>query len=354
MASLFQDDLRIQRPSTGLGRIHAFAYAKIVSISCVERFLDEEPPAITSDAIQPFEKLMSRITPASSISQKIMNNAFRERRRTFVAEMNRLSPGVRHKLIYDRIMRVKNGDLGEIFSNNRLTAWGVIPQNWILRACATVSDSSCEEKSEFINHMFGEVLNARKSLLRTGCNKCFEIANSITPLTAQDLKHTLGVDASDVDYNEDDAEEALYRYMAEIDVPPPNFVTDILMDPVVRIDGHKLPRTFVVWAMEDLCESMCRGAPPPNEVSICEVIDFVIKCNSIEDKDSFVNWIRISFREGLKCGLWNNLTRTDREVFTYCPNQTANGGEEGEGEGEGEGGEEDEVTSAYTPAVVHL
>lgn len=339
MPFLFRDDTRIQRPTTGLGRIHDFAYAKIVSSDCVPRFLKEEPPSITWEATQPFEKVASGITLTNNFFQKIMRNAMRERRKTFAAEMMRMNPGVRHKLIYDHIMRVMKGDLGEVFSNDRLTAWGVIPTRWILRACANVPETSCEEKAEFISHMFGGGLQARKSLLRTACNKCFEIANCIAPLTAQDLKVTLGdLDKSglDSDYDEADAEEALYRYMAEIDVPAPNFVTEILMDPFARFDGHKLPATFVVWAMEELCENVCRGAPPTNEVSICEVVDFIFKCRSIEDKDLFTNWVRNAFREGMKCGLWENLTPTDREVFAYCTNIT-------------QAGEDEEVTSAYTP-----
>ena len=342
MRSLFRDDTRIISPSWGIGRIHSFAYAKILSRSCVPRFLSETPPSLTSrEVLRPFENRIPQNIFTTNLFEKIMDNARRERRQTFAAEMKRMGPKVRDKLIYEHIMRVMNGAFGEIFTNDRLTAWGVIPPRWILSASANVPETSTEKKVEFISQLFGGGEYARKDLLRTGCAKCFEIASFISPLTAQDLKHTIGFYDLNVDYSESDAGEALFRYMSRNNVPPPDFVADILMDPFVRFEGHKLPDSFVTWAVDALCENVCRGSPPSNNISICEVVDFIFKCQAIKDRDLFVSWIRYSVRQGMKCGLWDNLPRTDREMFSFLahPEKIDNV----------EDGEEEEVNSVYTP-----
>lgn len=356
------DSALARRPaSPTLRQVHAFAYAKIPHARLVPRFLAEPPPLPGPDFA-----LFRAMTNAKSkivVFGRMTRNAIRERQRTFADAVQRMGPRAQNRVIYDHVMRVMTDQPGEIFSNRRLTALGVVPHAWILRACVAVPDKTLAQKAAFVSKMFGTPAFARKSLLRAECPACYEVANEIMPLRAKDLYFTAGDDQVSYKYDPAESERALYNYMLASGVPAPNLVTDLMFDPDVRIKGRRPPEMLAFWAVEVLCDALCAGNVPADFTSVCDIVDFLCRSPAIDDKETYILWVKHSVRTGLANGLAEKLARVDREIFSIAA--SAMGSDPGSGTGSDStaqnardardaGAEhrrrDDEVTSVYRPA----
>ena len=326
-------------------QIHRFAYSKFKTAKGARRFLEEDIPPF-QDQFACLEHVAPRITKNSSfnIYVHMLSRAMTTRRRTFVKKLEETG-FPRNEVIHNHVMNSMTGDPGEIFTNRRLRAFDVIPINWIVTACVEVPKGENSSKAEFLKHMMGGQI-ARNYLLRSGSDKCFEVAECIFPARATDLFMTLGSYENDEDYSPIVAQNKLYKYMRRNGVDAPNFVVDLLHNPAIRTTGCAVPEKFMVWAVENLCEDLCCGAPPCNDVSISEVIDFVVRCQLVSEKERVLFWIKGSVREGMKHGLLENLCASDKEVYScFVKAASMSAGHSYTDEED----EDEEVTSAFRP-----
>ena len=320
-----------------------FALSSFETTKQAAKFLREDLP--------PFEgnfAVLEHVAPRISFNKPyqiyvhMLSRAISKRRKTFKEGIKKT--GVpREKLIHNHIMNSMNGSYGEIYTNTRLRAFGVIPVSWIVAACAKVQRLEISEKANFLGQMMGDREMARRYLLRSGSDYCFEVAEHFFPVRSADLFATMGEYEEDEDYSPQAAQDALYKYMRRNGVDAPNFVTDILHNPSVRFTGFAIPGKFLVWAVEKMCEDLCHGTPPCNDASVSEVMDFIVRCTFLQKKEHLLFWVKDSVREGMKNGLFTNFSATDKEVFSCfrrCVTTDSVSSQTEEGE---------EATSAFRP-----
>ena len=292
-----------------------FSQSRFKTAKQAAKFLREELPPFEGN-LAILEHVAPRISSIDPyhIYVHMLTRAISKRRRTFKDEMEK-TVFPRDKLIYNHVMNSMTGAEGEISTNNRLRAFGVIPVSWIVEACAKVPKLDISKKAKFLEHMMGRDM-ARIFLLRSGSDKCFEVAEHFFPVRSADLFVTIGYYEEDEDYSPHAAQDSLYNYMRHNGVNAPNFVTDLLYNPAVRVPWFTVPEKFLVWAVEIVCEDICHGTPPCNNASVSEVMDFIVKSRFLPNKERLLFWIKDSVREGMKNGLLNNFCATDKEIFS--------------------------------------